>query len=188
MSKVVIISGSSGSGKTTISKYLLSISKFKLKFSISACTRERRKEEVHGSDYIFLELPVFKHKIKNKEFLEWEEVYENQFYGTLKVETEKVLNSGYNILFDVDIKGALALKQYYNERAISIFVKPSSIETLKNRLINRKTETKLGLKRRIDKMQNEIAQGVGCDKVLLNDDLVEAKRSVYVTIKQFLAT
>ena len=186
MSKVVIISGSSGSGKTTISRYLLSIFDFRLKFSISACTRARRAEENHGSDYLFLDLPDFKNKIKNNEFLEWEEVYENQFYGTLKVETEKVINSGYNILFDVDIRGALELKKHYKERAISIFVKPSSIDTLKKRLINRNTETKLGLKKRIDKMQNEIKQGCYCDEILLNDDLLEAKRSAYITIKQFL--
>ena len=186
MSKIIIISGSSGSGKTTISKKLLAYDKFNLKFSISACSRKKRIGEIDGVDYRFLALTDFNAKITSHDFLEWEEVYENNFYGTLKSETEDILNSGYNILFDVDVKGALALKNYFKQEALFIFVKPPSISVLKNRLVQRNTEDEHDLKYRMDRIDYEMSIGKQCDKVLLNDNLDIAVEDAFLLVKSFL--
>jgi guanylate kinase len=186
MSKIIIITGSSGSGKTTIAKQLLAREQFNLKFSISACSRKKRTGEIDGVDYMFLDLIEFKNKIKHQDFLEWEEVYKDNFYGTLKSETKDILNSGHNILFDVDVKGAVTLKNYFNEEALFIFVKPPSLGVLKNRLIQRKTETEHDLKSRIDRIDYEMDIGKQCDKFLLNDNLDIAVKDAFVLVNFFL--
>ena len=139
--KLVIFSAPSGSGKTTIVKHLLQQG-FNLEFSISATSREPRKGEIHAKDYYFLPQNDFQQKIKNDEFLEWEEVYNGIYYGTLKSEVERIGNLGKNVIFDVDVVGGLNIKKYFGDEALAVFVQPPSVEELKNRLQNRATERK----------------------------------------------
>ena len=128
--KLVILSAPSGSGKTTIVKELLQDNDFNLEFSISACSRQKREKEIHGEDYYFLNVVDFKQKIDGNEFLEWEEVYENNFYGTLKSEIDRISEKGNNVIFDVDVVGGLNIKKQYQNQAIAIFIMPPSIEEL----------------------------------------------------------
>ena len=185
-SKIIIVSGTSGSGKTTLVNSLIQHDELNLVFSVSACSRARRPLEKNGSQYIFLSLKEFKNKIKMGEFLEWEEVYPNHFYGTLKSSCDKLLIKGHNILFDVDIKGALSIKNYFKNQARSIFVQPSDIEIAKERLINRNTESAENLTHRIKKMKQEVILGKQLDYQLINDDLDCAKSSIYNYGKSFL--
>ena len=187
LNKVVIISGASGSGKTTLAHNLLSCKEFNLKFSVSACTRAKRPMEVFGKHYVFLSIEDFKHKIKNNDFLEWEEVYPNNFYGTLKSATMNSLNKGNNILFDVDVRGALALKNYFNQQAISIFIQAPSTSIAKSRLLSRNTESPMQLEARLIKMQEEVRVGKQMDCVIINDDLNQSKNKVREIVKEFLA-
>ena len=136
--KLIVFSAPSGSGKTTIVRYLLAQEELKLDFSISATSRSPRPEEVHGRDYYFLDLPEFKKKIKNDEFLEWEEVYTDNFYGTLRSEVDRIWAKGRNVIFDIDVVGGLDIKSIYPEETLAVFVKPPSIEELKIRLKKRK--------------------------------------------------
>ena len=138
--KLIVFSAPSGSGKTTIVRHLLGIEKLNLEFSISATSREARGEEVDGKDYYFLSLKEFKNKIKSEEFLEWEEVYRDNFYGTLKSEVERIWAQGKHVIFDIDVVGGIDIKRIYPERTLSVFVKPPSIDELKIRL---KKKTKL---------------------------------------------
>ncbi len=186
--KVVVVSGTSGSGKTTLVNFLLDKKELNLSFSISACTRGKRPLEVNGEHYMFLSKLEFKNKVQENKFLEWEEVYPNNFYGTLKHSTESLLLSGKNILFDIDVKGALSIKNYYGNRARTIYVQPSSIESIKTRLINRKTESQADLEERIKKMEQEISLGEEMDVKLINDDLDLAKFNLYKEVKSFLET
>ena len=183
--KTIIISGTSGSGKTTIVRYLLSCREFQLAFSVSACTRKKRETEIDGKDYFFISETDFKRKIKEDTFLEWEEVYDGCFYGSFKSSTESILKSK-NILFDVDVNGAVSIKNYFKEQALSIFIQPSLIGVLKKRLINRQTESKENLNIRIKKMKDEIKFAKKMDYQLLNDDLSVAKKEVHNVIKTFL--
>jgi guanylate kinase len=169
--KAIIFSAPSGSGKTTIVKHLLNTNP-DLGFSISASTRDKRgRTEEHGKDYYFLSPVEFKQKIDNDEFVEWEEVYEGNFYGTLKSEVQRIWDEGKNVIFDVDVKGGMALKKYFGDKALSIFVKVPSLNVLKERLHDRGTETPESLSRRLFKAQFETTFQDHFDYVLINEQL-----------------
>lgn len=169
--KAFIFSAPSGSGKTTLVKHLLDNNP-DLGFSISASTRDKRgRKEVQGKDYYFLTPEEFKTKIDNDEFIEWEEVYEGNFYGTLKSEIQRIWDSGKNVIFDVDVKGGLNLKKYFGDKALSIFVKVPSLEILEKRLSDRGTETKDSLSRRLFKAKFEMSFQDKFDVILVNEDL-----------------
>jgi guanylate kinase len=169
--KALIFSAPSGSGKTTIVKHLLSTNK-DLGFSISASTRDKRgRTEQNGKDYYFLTPDEFKERIDKGEFIEWEEVYEGNFYGTLKSEIERIWQSGKNVIFDVDVKGGLNLKKYFGDKALAIFVKAPSVEVLKERLKDRGTESDQSLSRRLFKANFEMSFQDQFDRVLVNEDL-----------------
>jgi len=169
--KAIIFSAPSGSGKTTIVKHLLDNNPT-LGFSISASTRDRRgRTEQDGKDYYFLTPEDFKNKIDNDEFIEWEEVYAGNFYGTLKSEIERIWKSGKDVIFDVDVKGGINLKKYFGDNALAIFVKVPSYEALKERLKNRGTESEESLSRRLFKAKFEMAFADKFDVVLLNDEI-----------------
>ena len=169
--KAIIFSAPSGSGKTTIVKHLLQ-NNSDLGFSISASTRDRRgRKEEHGKDYYFLSPQQFKEKIDRDEFVEWEEVYEGNFYGTLKSEIERIWKEGKNVIFDVDVQGGLNLKKYFGDKALAIFVKVPSIATLKERLHDRGTESEESLSRRLFKAQFEMTFQDKFDKALVNENL-----------------
>jgi guanylate kinase len=169
--KAIIFSAPSGSGKTTIVKHLLKTNS-DLGFSISASTRDKRgRTEQNGKDYYFLSPEQFKKKIDTNDFIEWEEVYEGNFYGTLKSEIERIWNEGKNVIFDVDVKGGLNLKKYFGDKALAIFVKVPSVEVLKTRLADRGTESEQSLSRRLFKAQFEMTFQDKFDVVLVNEDL-----------------
>jgi guanylate kinase len=172
--KLIIFSAPSGSGKTTIVKELLANNP-NLGFSISACTRDKRgRSEANGQDYYFMTPDEFRAKIDENAFVEWEEVYPGAYYGTLKSEIERIWASGKHVIFDVDVKGGLALKKYYKERALAIFVKVPTLEMLEDRLRARGTETEESLSKRIFKMKFEWAFQDKFDVILVNDKLEEA--------------
>ena len=169
--KAIIFSAPSGSGKTTIVKYLLE-NNTDLGFSISASTRDKRgRKETHGKDYYFLTPEEFISKIDNNEFIEWEEVYEGNYYGTLKSEIQRIWDEGKNVIFDVDVKGGLNLKRYFGDKALAIFVKVPSIEILEERLRNRGTESHASLSQRLFKAKFEMTFQDKFDVVLVNEDL-----------------
>ncbi|MFN4145629.1 MAG: guanylate kinase [Runella sp.] len=184
--KLIIFSAPSGSGKTTIVKHLLSKYSF-LGFSISACTRDRRgRNEVHGKDYYFLSPEEFKQKIDNQEFVEWEEVYPGGYYGTLKSEIERLWAEGKHVLFDVDVKGGLKLKEYFGSRALAIFVKAPSEEIIKQRLMARGTETEDSLSKRLFKVKFEMSFQNRFDVILINDDLDTTLQKAEELVLDFL--
>ena len=184
--KLIIFSAPSGSGKTTIVRHLLQ-SNANLGFSISACTRDRRgRAEQNGQDYYFLTPDEFKHKIDADEFVEWEEVYVGAFYGTLTSEIQRVWDSGKHVLFDVDVKGGLKLKQYYGDRALAVFVKVPDEETLRQRLVGRGTETEDSLSKRLFKVHFEMSFQDQFDVVLVNDDLEESYAKAQKLIDDFI--
>jgi guanylate kinase len=169
--KALIFSAPSGSGKTTIVKHLLNTNP-DLGFSISASTRDKRgRTEQHGKDYYFLTPEEFKKRIDSNEFVEWEEVYEGNFYGTLKSEVERIWKEGKNVIFDVDVKGGLNLKKYFGENGLAVFVKVPSLEVLKERLHDRGTETDESLSRRLFKAKFEMSFQNQFDVVLVNENL-----------------
>ncbi|SFC68555.1 guanylate kinase [Flexibacter flexilis DSM 6793] len=169
--KLIIFCAPSGSGKTTIVKHLLA-NNSDLGFSISACTRDKRgRNEENGKDYYFLTPEEFKARIDNDEFVEWEQVYEGAFYGTLKSEIERIWAQGKHVIFDVDVKGGLSLKRYYQERALAVFVKVPSEEELEKRLRGRGTDTEESISRRLFKVKFEMSFQDKFDKILLNEDL-----------------
>jgi len=170
--KALIFSAPSGSGKTTLVKHLLSTNPTDLGFSISASTRDKRgRIEQHGKDYYFLTPEDFKKKIDGDEFIEWEEVYEGNFYGTLKSEIERLWSEGKDVIFDVDVKGGLSLKKYFGDKALAIFVKVPSLEILKERLHDRGTESEESLSRRLFKAQFEMSFQDKFDVILVNENL-----------------
>lgn len=172
--KLIIFSAPSGSGKTTIVKELIK-NNSNLGFSISACTRDKRgRSEENGKDYYFLTPEEFRQKINEEAFVEWEEVYPGAYYGTLKSEIERIWASGKHVIFDVDVKGGLALKKYYGERALAIFVKVPTLEILEERLRSRGTESEEALSKRIFKMKFEWSFQRQFDVILVNDKLEEA--------------
>lgn len=183
--KAVIFSAPSGAGKTTIVNHLLS--KYDhFGFSISACTRARRANEAHGKDYYFLTQEEFESKIKEEAFIEFEEVYQGSYYGTLKTEIERLWKEGKCVLFDVDVKGGLALKEYFQERALAIFITVPSIETLEQRLIRRQTDSKDSIQKRIAKYEVELGYQSEFDEVIVNKDLEEALEEVEKVLHSFL--
>jgi len=180
MGKLLIFSAPSGSGKTTIVKEVLR-NVPNLEFSISACSREPRKGEIHGKDYYFFGIDEFIRKIDGDEFVEYEEVYHNQYYGTLRNELDRIWENGNHVVFDVDVIGGLNIKKQFPEKSLSIFIKPPSIEELKKRLINRGTETDEQIAKRIQKAEYELGFADQFDTIILNKDL---KFAVEETIKQ----
>ena len=184
--KIIAVCGVSGSGKTTLVHSLITNEELNLHFSISACTRERRKFEQDGKDYIFLSVPEFKKKIKNQMFLEWEEVYKNKFYGTLKNSTYELLKSGKNVLFDIDVKGALSLKNLFKDNALTIFVTPPSLEIARKRLAKRNTEELESYKLRSQKMDYEISFSNKMDVTIMNSSLESSKFEILNIVKEFL--
>lgn len=183
--KAIIFSAPSGSGKTTLVKYLLQNNP-DLSFSVSASTRKKRGDsESDGKDYYFLTGEEFKKKIANDEFIEWEEVYEGMFYGTLKSEVQRLWDAGKNVIFDVDVKGGVSLKKYFGDRALSVFVKVPSIEVLKKRLEARGTESAESLERRLAKVKLEMSYESQFDIVLVNDDLEVSKKRAQHLYEQF---
>ena len=184
--KVIIISGASGSGKTTLVNYLLQQKELNLTFSVSATTRQKRKIEINGEHYHFLSITDFKNKIQSNDFLEWEEVYRDHFYGTLMSSAMNILNTGKNILFDVDVKGARSIKNYFKDDSLSIFIQAPSIDIAIERLKKRKTESVNTMALRVKKIKQEIKLGEKMDVQLINDNLNVIKPQIYNLINQFL--
>ena len=185
--KLIVFSAPSGSGKTTIVKHLLAQEELNLAFSISATNREPRGEEVHGEAYYFISLKDFKNHIKNEDFLEWEEVYRDNFYGTLKKEVHRLWAMGKHVIFDIDVAGGLRIKRKFPEHTLSVFVKPPSIDELKIRLKKRKTESDDKINMRIAKASIELATAPQFDQVILNDDLSKALGEAGKSVAQFIA-
>lgn len=184
--KLIIFSAPSGSGKTTIVKHLLATNG-NLGFSISACTRDKRgRSEENGKDYYFLTPAEFKQRIDNHEFVEWEEVYPGAYYGTLKSEIERVWEQGKHVLFDVDVRGGLSIKEHYGDRALAVFVKVPSEAELAQRLRSRGTETEDSLSRRLFKMKFEMSFQDQFDVILVNDDLDMALAKAQKLVDDFL--
>lgn len=184
--KLVILSGPSGAGKSTLAKQLLDNEAFNLSFSVSACSRAKREGEIEGKDYYFLSIDSFKSKIEDNEFLEWEEVYHQHYYGTLKLEVEKLRSQGKNVIFDVDVMGGLNIKRKYKEEAISIFIKAPSEEVLRQRLNERNTETEESIEKRVRKSKMENTYGRRFDHTLVNDDIETAIQEVTELVSKFL--
>lgn len=185
MEKVIIFSAPSGSGKTTLVKYALE--QFpQLAFSVSCTTRQPRGAEVHGVDYHFLSPDEFRQKISENAFVEFEEVYTDKFYGTLKSEVERIWQQGKTVIFDVDVKGGIALKKYFQEKALSIFIMPPSVEELERRLISRATDDAETIKTRVAKAEEEIGYKNEFDTIVINDDLDAAKTEISRLIQNFI--
>ncbi len=185
--KAIIFSAPSGAGKTTIVRYLLE-KELPLLFSISACSRNRRPNEIDGKDYYFLSIDDFKAKVANNAFVEWEEVYENNFYGTLKSEIDRIWSSHQHVVFDVDVVGGLNLKKHFGDRALSIFIEPPSLDVLFKRLKNRATETEKSLNKRIEKATYEMKFCSSFDLIIINDRLEKAKKDAFEKVSKFLET
>lgn len=184
--KLIIFSAPSGSGKSTIINYLMQQG-LGLTFSISATSRAPRGTEQHGVEYFFLSPEEFRQRIANNEFLEYEEVYPDRFYGTLKEQVERQLEAGQHVVFDVDVVGGCNIKEYYGHRALSIFIQPPSIEELRRRLEGRGTDTPEVIKQRIDKAEYELSFSPKFDKVVINDHLETAQAETLTLIKHFLS-
>lgn len=184
--KLIVFSAPSGSGKTTIVRHLLELEKLNLEFSISATSREARGTEIHGTDYYFLSASDFKSKIKNDEFLEWEEVYRDNFYGTLKTEVERIWAKGKNVIFDIDVSGGLRIKRKFPEQTLAIFVKPPSIDELKIRLKKRKTESADKINMRVAKASAELATAPLFDVIVVNDTLDHALEEAESLVNNFV--
>ncbi|WP_313375800.1 guanylate kinase [Chishuiella sp.] len=182
--KLIVFSAPSGAGKTTLVRHALE-NLNDLKFSISCTTREKREGEEHGKDYYFLNPEEFKTKIANDEFVEHEEVYRDNFYGTLKSEVDRIISEGNSVVFDIDVIGALNIKKIYGDECLTVFVNPPSLEILKHRLISRNTESEDKLKQRIDKAEIEMEKAKEFDIILLNDDLETAKQKAVEIITNF---
>ena len=184
--KLLVFSAPSGSGKTTIVRHLLTKEDLNLEFSISSTTRASRGEEVNGKDYYFISLQDFKKHIKAEEFLEWEEVYRDNFYGTLKSEVERIWAKGKNVIFDIDVAGGLRIKSKFKQETLAVFVKPPSIDELKIRLKKRSTETDDKINMRIAKASVELATAPQFDKIIKNYNLDIAKEEAYLLVKKFI--
>lgn len=183
--KLIVFSAPSGSGKTTIVRHLLNQKDLNLEFSISATSRTPRGEEVNGKDYHFISLEDFKQHIKSEDFLEWEEVYRDNFYGTLKSEVERIWAEGKNVIFDIDVAGGLRIKKKFPEETLAVFIKPPSIDELKIRLKKRSTESEDKINMRIAKASVELATAPQFDVIIKNYDLETAKEEAYQLVKNF---
>ena len=185
--KLIIFSAPSGSGKSTLVNYIMEQHpELQLAFSISCTSRAPRGKEKNGVEYFFLSPEEFKKKIANDEFLEYEEVYEDRFYGTLKSQVEVQSQAGQNVVFDVDVKGGVNIKKHYGSRALSVFIQPPSVEELRNRLVGRATDAPEVIEQRLNKAEYELSFADKFDRIVINDDLEKAKVDVYNVIKQFL--
>ncbi|MEI7828273.1 MAG: guanylate kinase [Prolixibacteraceae bacterium] len=183
--KIIIFSAPSGAGKTTVVRHLLSKNK-NFAFSVSATSRKPRGKEQNSVDYFFMTADEFKAKIKHNEFLEWQEVYPDSFYGSLKSEVDKILNEGKNILFDVDVVGGSNIKKIYGDRALALFIQPPSITELEKRLIARSTDNKEGIRERLEKAERELAFAHLFDVIIVNDTLEHALQEAEERVKSFL--
>lgn len=185
--RCIIVSAPSGSGKSTIVQYLMrEHPEFNLAFSISATSRPPRGKEQDGIEYFFLSPEEFRRKIQGNEFLEYEEVYEDRFYGTLKTQVERQLESGQNVVFDVDVKGGCNIKQHYGNQALSIFIQPPSVDELRRRLEHRATDDAEQIERRLAKAEEEMSYAPRFDCILVNDDLETAKAKAVEMLRNFL--
>ena len=185
--KLVIFSAPSGSGKSTIVNWLMQEHpELKLYFSISCTSRSPRGTEQNGVEYFFLTPEEFKSKIANEEFLEYEEVYQDRFYGTLKAQVERQREAGQNVVFDVDVKGGVNIKRYYGDEALSIFIQPPSVEELRRRLTGRGTDTPEAIEERLAKAEYELTFAPQFDHVVVNDDLETAKQETLQLVESFL--
>lgn len=184
--KLIVFSAPSGSGKTTIVQHLLKQEDLNLEFSVSATSREPRAHEIHGKDYYFISLKAFKQHIKNGDFLEWEEVYRDNFYGTLHSEVQRIWNMGKNVIFDIDVVGGLRIKKKYPEITQAVFVKPPSVDELKIRLKKRKTESDERINMRVAKASIEMATAPQFDHILINNDLDTALTNAHKLVKNFV--
>lgn len=183
--KVIIFSAPSGAGKTTLVKHLLKQG-LNLSFSVSACSREKRENEENGKDYYFMTKEEFREKINKDAFLEWEEVYDGNYYGTLKSEIERIWNEGKHVIFDVDVVGGMNLKKYFEENALAIYVEAPSVAILEDRLRSRKTETEETITKRIGKAVEEMKYKSDFDLVIINDDLEAAKIEAFDRANAYL--
>lgn len=184
--KLIIFSAPSGSGKTTIVKYLLEQPELNLAFSISATSRPRRGKEKHGVNYYFMSISDFKTHIKQDDFLEWEEVYRDNFYGTLKSEVERLWKQGKNVIFDIDVVGGLRIKKKFPDRTLAVFVKPPSVDELKIRLKKRSTESEDKINMRIAKASVELATAPQFDKIIKNYELDKALEEAHLLVADFV--
>ena len=185
--KMLIVSAPSGSGKSTIVNWLMQEHpELKLYFSISCTSRAPRGTEQNGVEYFFLSPEEFRERIAKQEFLEYEEVYENRFYGTLKQQVENQREQGQNVVFDVDVKGGINIKKYYGDEALSLFIQPPSVEELRRRLEGRKTDTPEAIEERLAKAEYEMTFAPQFDQIIVNDDLETAKQETLKIVKEFL--
>lgn len=185
--KLIIFSAPSGSGKTTIVRYLLEQPELNLAFSVSATSRPRRIKEINGEHYYFMSISEFKNNIKTNKFLEWEEVYRDNFYGTLKSEIERLWGEGKNVIFDIDVAGGLRIKRKFPKETLAVFVKPPSVDELKIRLKKRSTESDDKINMRIAKASVELATAPQFDKIIKNYDLDTALREANNLVAEFIA-
>lgn len=184
---LIIFSAPSGSGKSTIINWLMAEHpELNLAFSISCTSRAPRGTEQHGVEYFFLTPNEFRRRIDRNEFLEYEEVYTDRFYGTLKSQVERQLEAGQNVVFDVDVKGGCHIKDFYGSRALSLFIQPPSIKELRNRLNKRATDAPEVIEDRIARAEYELSFASRFDRIIINDDLERAKQEVYLAVKDFL--
>ena len=184
--KLLIFSAPSGSGKTTIVRHLLEQPELNLAFSVSATSRPRRGKEKHGEHYYFMSISAFKKHIKNDDFLEWEEVYRDNFYGTLKSEVERLWREGKNVIFDIDVAGGLRIKKKFPKETLAVFVKPPSVDELKIRLKKRSTESDDKINMRIAKASVELATAPQFDKIIKNYDLDVALKEAHDLVSKFV--
>ena len=184
--KLIIISAPSGSGKSTIIGRVMQDESLRLAFSVSATTRPRRGEEVHGVHYYYLTVEEFQHMIENDELVEYQEVYEGRYYGTPKSEVERITAEGRNVVLDLDVLGGVNVKRMYGDRALSIFIQPPSVEVLRERLIKRGTDSMEDIQNRVDKAEFEISIGPQFDYTVINDDLDIAVAQVHDVIANFI--
>jgi guanylate kinase len=183
--RVLIISAPSGAGKSTLVNHLLAAG-LPLAFSVSATSRKPRGNETDGREYYFISAPEFRKRISRDEFVEWEEVYRNRYYGTLKSELERIAAEGKTPLFDVDVKGGINLKKIFAERALAIFIMPPSVEELRARLTKRGTDPEEDIEVRVKKAASEIMLACSFDRVIINDDLEKSCNEITAVVKEFL--
>ena len=186
MGKLIIFSAPSGSGKSTIINRLMQRPELHLAFSISCTSRAPRGTEQNGVEYFFITPEEFRERISRDEFLEYEEVYENRFYGTLKQQVETQAARGENVVFDVDVKGGCNIKQYYGDRALSLFIQPPSVEELRRRLVGRATDAPEVIEQRIARAEFELSQAQKFDRIIINDDREKAVEETYEAIRAFI--
>ena len=183
--KAIIVSAPSGAGKTTLIKHLIA-ALAQLEFSVSACSRQKRENETDGKDYYFITPELFRQKKEHGEFVEWEEVYPGNFYGTLKSELERIWEAGRFPIFDVDVIGGLNLKKYFGEKALAIFIQPPSLEILETRLKNRGTETEESIQKRLSKALHELTFAPEFDRIVVNDSIGTASLETIKLVSDFL--